>query len=120
MRVEGVVQNFQGQALPLGRAKFPPKWTRLEIPPLPGLTAMPTGWQKSPCPYLELCPALAQGDGALKAGGPRSSSLGDGEKAGGTSAPSLLRAEASEAEEQGWGCTGVRSVVGSLPGRLPP
>lgn len=27
-------------------------------------------------PYVELCPALVQGDWALKAGGPRSSSLG--------------------------------------------
>lgn len=81
---------------------------------------MATGWQRSSCPCLELCPALVGGEGALKAGGPRSSSLGVGEEAGGTSAPSLPRAEASVAEEQGWGCTGVRSVLGSLPGRLPP
>lgn len=35
---------------------------------------MPTGW--SSCPYWELCPALVQGEWALEAGGPRSSSLG--------------------------------------------
>lgn len=81
---------------------------------------MATGWQRSSCPCLELHPALVGGEGALKAGDPRSSSLGGGEEAGGTSAPSLPRAEASVAEEQGWGCTGVRSVLGSLPGRLPP
>lgn len=105
---------------PSAGPKVPLKWTRLEVPPLPGLTAMPTGWQRSSCPYLELCPALVRGEWALKAGGPRSSSLGGGEEAGGTSAPSLPRTEASAAKGQGWGCTGVRSVLGSLPGRLPP
>lgn len=105
---------------PLAGPKVPLKWTRLEVPPLPGLTAMPIGWQRSSCPYLEVGPALVRGEGFLKAGGPRSSSLGVGEEAGGTSAPLLPRAEASAAEGRGWGCTGVRSVLGSLPGRLPP
>lgn len=30
---------------------------------------------EEPLPHLELCPALVQGEGALKAGSPRSSSL---------------------------------------------
>lgn len=50
-RWRGAAQNFQGQALPFGRVHVPPqKWTRPEVPPLPRLTAMPTGWQRSPCP----------------------------------------------------------------------
>lgn len=106
---------------PVAGPKCPLKWTRPEVPPLPGLTAMPTGWQRSSCPYLELCPALVQGEGGSEGGkSPQQQFGGGGEEAGGTSAPSLPRAEASAAQGQGWGCTGVRSVLGSLPGRLPP
>lgn len=72
---------------PVAGPKCPLKWTRPEVPPLPGLTAMPTGWQRSSCPYLELCPALVQGEGALKAGSPRSSSLGVGERRLGAPVP---------------------------------
>lgn len=94
----------------------------LEIPPHLGLNAMLTGWQRSSCPYSELCPALVQEEGVLMVVGPHSSSFRDGEEAGVTSAHSLPRAEALVAwpEEQGWECTGVQSILGSLPGWLPP
>lgn len=57
---------------------------------------------EEPLPLMRALSGLGPRERALKAGSSRSSSLGDGE-AGGTSAPSLPRAEASVAEGQGWG-----------------
>lgn len=72
-------------------------------------------------PLFRALPSPSPRGGGSEGGkSPQQQFGGGGEEAGGTSAPSLPRAEASAAQGQGWGCTGVRSVLGSLPGRLPP
>lgn len=117
-----MAQNFQGQALPLGRAQVSPEMDKAGGPAPSRNDCHAHRLAEEPLPLFRALPSRSSPRGrALKVGGgvPRSSSLGVGE-AGGTSAPSLPRAEASAAKGQGWGCTGVRSVLGSLPGRLPP
>lgn len=84
----GMTQNFRSGPALWQSPGSPPEVGQARGPAPPGLTRCPQAGR-------EPCLALVQGEQGFEGGGPRSSSLGVESRWGGTSAPSLLSAEAS-------------------------